>query len=1117
MRYLYQLLLLGAILPTLSFGQWPTNGTYQVGTPGAFFQTLSAVHDSLTALSGTNQSLQYTFEIADGMHSVPGINWYFPSGHQIEYSSLSGDSGNCKILVPQFNNSGGTFRFTNITVNVSGVAGILMTPPSSGSAYLYMESSALVVDDTTNYALHLNGGNDGAFAFINRSRIQGGISGIINTGDYILEIDSTNFINQSGAFINLAASCGANVKIQESNFESNQFTNTSQPFVFNNSLCYPGFHFERNQVHVTTAAMAMRMVAVPPSTVSTTQTHPRIANNLFRFDTTPAQFNVFDIGFDINFHNDFDSVFVHNNTIVIENALSIPSVLSTSDANGIFVAHTNANLFFANNNLVSNQLWKIDRSMDTSFSYQMDYNNYYPGAIDLLLVQSYGSDSNALQVNPYFTANSFVPQNNQLNNKGMQLPYNALDLEQASHDNLPDIGCYQFSASTASSFSQGDTLFYNCYFNDSLTIQMSNGTTPSDTSGTLFIHYNSTVLHQSVYTDTATLPIQPTIAINLSTLPDSGTFYIDVIDSSGVFNNKVSNHQVIVIHKKYRHQVLSVNCPGDSILLSSLNGQNVLWNDGAFTDQRMFITSSSPLYYTSSDSTFCYRDTTSYLLSFTTPINLLNDTVKYCENSIAVFNLSSYPSVLWGDSSTIKHRAFDTTGIMTVQVINNNNCYTNDSTLLYQWNEYVPLWDTNFLCTGDSQVIDLTGMVNVVVWDNGSNAFMQTGHPGDSLKMLYTDSNQCSFQHTFHLLQAPTVAVFDWTDTTLCTYDSVLVDYTSFANSIVWSDAQNNTSRWLYPNDSLSFVLIDTFGCINHSYHSVDSFVVPFLSPYTNAICDGDTALVSISSSITQLWSNGSTNDTLLILDSDTVSVEMIGLGNCFYYDTVLVQNYTPDAPNWPSDTTTCDSILCIEAFNLNNTYIWNNGHVGTQLCTGHEGLYIVTVTNGSCDLLDSIYINIDSLPIAQFSDSIVTFDLYCTNQSINATHYIWETNFGATDTTTDFYTNQLMLDVLNTVTLIAFNDCGSDTLVKVVAEASVQDWEQSGLSVYPNPFNNIVSIANVTQPVYIELYDATGAKLMHKRLNYDQQFDLRNLANGLYFITVTINNQSFSTQLIKQ
>jgi hypothetical protein len=162
-----------------------------------------------------------------------------------------------------------------------------------------------------------------------------------------------------------------------------------------------------------------------------------------------------------------------------------------------------------------------------------------------------------------------------------------------------------------------------------------------------------------------------------------------------------------------------------------------------------------------------------------------------------------------------------------------------------------------------------------------------------------------------------------------------------------------------------------------------------------------------------------------------------------------------------------------------------------------------------------------EEVAIAGFTSATTDLSVQFTNTSWRSTDYYWTFGDGATSSLINPQ-HTYAVDGNYTVTLIASNECGDDTIQQII---SVQ---LAGLSV-----NNLdqIKIAHLEKGLYllsspthlsmndIKLVDLLGNEIGSKTITVDpesgeMQIDLRNFAEGIYLIQFSSNGQQFQGKI---
>ncbi|MFA4851514.1 MAG: PKD domain-containing protein [Bacteroidales bacterium] len=196
------------------------------------------------------------------------------------------------------------------------------------------------------------------------------------------------------------------------------------------------------------------------------------------------------------------------------------------------------------------------------------------------------------------------------------------------------------------------------------------------------------------------------------------------------------------------------------------------------------------------------------------------------------------------------------------------------------------------------------------------------------------------------------------------------------------------------------------------------------------------------------------------------------------------------------------------------DSYWWSPGGQTTQSITvSTAGSYSVQITDDSCtaNSLPVIVTITSNQPVAGFgyinNDPTVNF----LDSSANATSYTWEFGDGGSSTLQNpvhTYTS----NGTYTVTLIANNVCGSDTMSSLVtillADISTYNSNNS-ITVFPNPSKGSFYLdiqTNIIKEINFRIYDVIGNTIKSGTLKPankkgEIRIDMSNSSKGVYFL----------------
>ncbi|MBX7182129.1 MAG: PKD domain-containing protein [Bacteroidia bacterium] len=222
-------------------------------------------------------------------------------------------------------------------------------------------------------------------------------------------------------------------------------------------------------------------------------------------------------------------------------------------------------------------------------------------------------------------------------------------------------------------------------------------------------------------------------------------------------------------------------------------------------------------------------------------------------------------------------------------------------------------------------------------------------------------------------------------------------------------------------------------GAVNYAFSTQ-------LSPAGNqTICAGNSLTLNApSGNYSYAWSNGGNGATISVNSGGDyfASITDNTTGCTLGSDTVSVAVSTPVATISPSnDTTICQGQSITLNANAGTAYSWSTGATTQSITLNATGLVTVTVTdaNGCTATSNALQVTVENLPHANFVAQANQLSLTFTNTSTGNNTYTWDFGNGQTSTLEDVPALTYTGDGSYTISLIATNQCGSDTLEQTV------------------------------------------------------------------------------------
>lgn len=139
------------------------------------------------------------------------------------------------------------------------------------------------------------------------------------------------------------------------------------------------------------------------------------------------------------------------------------------------------------------------------------------------------------------------------------------------------------------------------------------------------------------------------------------------------------------------------------------------------------------------------------------------------------------------------------------------------------------------------------------------------------------------------------------------------------------------------------------------------------------------------------VWSDGSTNSTLIVDTTGTYSVT-VSAGGCDAIASVDVNVYNTQV-NIGNDIALCDGdSIILDATNPFNNYLWSNGDTNASITVSLPGVYVVTTGPAACPFTDSITVSTALSPTVNIGNdtTVCPGELVALNADNPGAQFIW-------------------------------------------------------------------------------------------------------------------------------
>ncbi|MBN2681980.1 MAG: T9SS type A sorting domain-containing protein [Bacteroidales bacterium] len=156
--------------------------------------------------------------------------------------------------------------------------------------------------------------------------------------------------------------------------------------------------------------------------------------------------------------------------------------------------------------------------------------------------------------------------------------------------------------------------------------------------------------------------------------------------------------------------------------------------------------------------------------------------------------------------------------------------------------------------------------------------------------------------------------------------------------------------------------------------------------------------------------------------------------------------------------------------------------------------------------------------PVADFSYTVDTTTVVFTNLSTGADSYAWSFGDFIGSSTEENPQHTYILDGSYDVTLTVSNECGSASITYTVGiSTGFSTFENSNISIYPNPVKNFININECPDNAIIQLVDSNGRILIEQEASGNNAIiNVSHLPASVYFVRISDGKDIFISKIVK-
>jgi gliding motility-associated-like protein len=402
----------------------------------------------------------------------------------------------------------------------------------------------------------------------------------------------------------------------------------------------------------------------------------------------------------------------------------------------------------------------------------------------------------------------------------------------------------------------------------------------------------------------------------------------------------------------------TIICAGNNLTLNATTtNATYLWSNNT-TNSTLNINQSGIYWVQIITGCNVVIDTINVTISSLPNINLGNDTT-ICSGNTLTLNASTPSSTyLWSNNNISSFINVNQTGSYWVEV-NLNGCKQRDTiNVTISSLPNINLGNDTTICSGNTLILNASTPSATYLWSNNNTSsninVNQTGS-----YWVEVNLNGCKQKDTINVTISSLPNINLGNDTTICSGNTLTLNASTPSATYLWSN--NNTSSFINVNQTGSYwVEVNVNGCKHSDTINVSFSTLPVINLGNDTIlCEGESIILNATiPNVTYLWSNNTTNSTLIVNQTGNYWV-IVNNSNCFYTDNIYVQFTPKPIIKLGNDKVIClgNSIELIANTNASKL-LWSTNATSQKIEVSNEGMYWLKATENNCFSYDTINVS---------------------------------------------------------------------------------------------------------------------------------------------------------------
>lgn len=251
------------------------------------------------------------------------------------------------------------------------------------------------------------------------------------------------------------------------------------------------------------------------------------------------------------------------------------------------------------------------------------------------------------------------------------------------------------------------------------------------------------------------------------------------------------------------------------------------------------------------------------------------------------------------------------------------------------------------VCTGDNALLYANCDNCTVFWQDTIQAdSINVNAQGNYIMKAIDNYTYCSFIDTIHLDLLP-LPVFDISDTSICTGDTIFRGYDMDNCHYLWNNGDTNAFIEISNAGIYTLQITDSMSCKYTDTFFVGNLPLPVFNLGNDTImCDGDSIILHTGDYHQALWNGFLTADSIIVKVPAIYFAKVVDSNSCSFSDTIQIVRKTVPFIADLADTSFCEGQTLTLSYACNQCQvIWNNQYPN-QITIDTAGTYELKVSN---------------------------------------------------------------------------------------------------------------------------------------------------------------------------